>query len=557
MDKSNILSDNSKNSAWFKKQHRDIYDHIMSDYTGSNFAEKLYLWVNDMHEPPACPICGSPLKFRGRKSGYSQYCSMICMHKDPNYHKKVLKNGSPFSRQEVREKARQTCMEHYGVENSFLSEEVREKARRTCMDHYGVENPFMLRSIQERCRKSFEETITKRHQKQWEELPFTEPDWNAVKGTRSVSEAGIRKNHPKLYEYIMENFPNGENFREKLWMYQNNTTTRPVCKICGKPVSFCSNSAEFFTYCSYTCSNRDPDKYGDNNIPGSGTSLELFIRNILDEYDISYTTNDRSILSGKELDIYLPDYKLAIECNGIYWHSSKSSKSKDYHYNKWKTCKEQGIQLLTVWEDQIKNKPSIVRNLILSRLGIYDKKIGARQCIIHDVTPKESRKFLNTHHLQGSVSGSVRLGLYHGNELIALMIFGRTRKSLGQKSHDNTYELYRYCCKSGVHIQGGASKLFAQFLIDHPRCIVESFSSNDISDGTLYRVLGFVHAGEQKGTYWYINMKMERFHRYTFRKDVLIRNGADPNMTEFQITDGMGLFRIYDSGQQKWIFGRR
>ena len=91
-------------------------------------------------------------------------------------------------------------------------------------------------------------------------------------------------------------------------------------------------------------------------------------------------------------------------------------------------------------------------------------------------------------------------------------------------------------------------------MVEHADCAVESFSSNDISNGVLYETLGFIHAGTQPASYWYVDKDLQRHHRFAFRKDVLVRNGADPNMTEFEITDGMGLYRIYDSGQQRWIF---
>lgn len=142
------------------------------------------------------------------------------------------------------------------------------------------------------------------------------------------------------------------------------------------------------------CTNILPISYERN----TGTTIELFIRNILDEYSIEYITNDRSILGGKELDIYIPDRNIAIECNGIYWHSLKS---KTYHYDKWKACQEKSIQLITVWEDQIINKPEIVRSLVLSKLGIYKERIQARKCIVRNVTSKEVSEFLITNHLQG------------------------------------------------------------------------------------------------------------------------------------------------------------
>ena len=69
------------------------------------------------------------------------------------------------------------------------------------------------------------------------------------------------------------------------------------------------------------------EKYGVSNPcllnPASAapSSQELIIRSWLDEWGIAYITNDRSVIPPKELDIYIPSLKIAIECNGCYWHS--------------------------------------------------------------------------------------------------------------------------------------------------------------------------------------------------------------------------------------------
>ena len=47
---------------------------------------------------------------------------------------------------------------------------------------------------------------------------------------------------------------------------------------------------------------------------------------------------------GKEIDIYLPDEKVGIEYNGLYWHSEKF-KDINYHYDKYKFFKDNGINL--------------------------------------------------------------------------------------------------------------------------------------------------------------------------------------------------------------------
>lgn len=296
-----------------------------------------------------------------------------------------------------------------------------------------------------------------------------------------------------------------------------------------------------------TCTNLIPIDGHNKN-----TTLEIFIQNILNKHHIKYETNNRKILNGKEIDIYIPERNLAIECNGILWHSDKDPK---YHYQKWKDCKDQNIILLTFWEDQIINTPDIVESILLSKFGIYINRIGASKCRITKVSAKDAEKFLLENHLQGCVRGSVRLGLYYKDELVSLMVFGKKRVSLGnKKTDDNKWELYRFCTKKNWQVIGGAKRLFTHFVQEYNPNSIESFSSNDISQGELYQNLGFRSSGHSI-SYWYIDKKMKRYHRYKFRKSELIKMGYDKTKTEFDITLGdMGLYRIYDSGQAKWIW---
>ena len=60
--------------------------------------------------------------------------------------------------------------------------------------------------------------------------------------------------------------------------------------------------------------------------------------------------NDRSILNGKELDLYYSEKKIAIEFNGAYWHSTEI-KPDGYHYKKYATCRQHGILLVSIFEN--------------------------------------------------------------------------------------------------------------------------------------------------------------------------------------------------------------
>jgi hypothetical protein len=272
---------------------------------------------------------------------------------------------------------------------------------------------------------------------------------------------------------------------------------------------------------------------------------------ISSNYEKEIISNKRNIIS-KEIDIYLPDLKLAFEFNGLYWHS-ELYKEKNYHLNKTKECLDKEIQLIHVWEDDWNYKRNIVESIILNKLG-KSNSIYARNTDIREITDNRIiRKFLNKNHLQGYVGSSIKLGLFYKDELVSLMTFGKLRKSLGQNSKENSYELLRFCNKLNYSVVGGASKLFHYFLRNYSPKEVISYSDNSRYDGDLYEKLGFkLKHNTPVNYYWVIDGI--RNHRYNWRKDKLVKKGHDPLKTENEIMKELGHYRIFDSGNKKWIF---
>jgi hypothetical protein len=170
-------------------------------------------------------------------------------------------------------------------------------------------------------------------------------------------------------------------------------------------------------------------------------------------------TNTRRILpSGKELDFYFPDHNLAIEINGLYWHSEISGgKDRKYHYNKWKECDDLGITLLSIQEDEFNENKQFWFNKILYMTGnMKPTKIHARKCEIRELD--NVTKFLNEHHLQGSCASSYKFGLFYDDNLVSVMTFSNTRNN-----DIGIIELSRFCNHSGYLVSGGASKLLITF----------------------------------------------------------------------------------------------
>lgn len=260
--------------------------------------------------------------------------------------------------------------------------------------------------------------------------------------------------------------------------------------------------------------------------------------------------NRKLIPSGKEIDIYLPDHKLAIEYNGVYWHHEDIAHiTKTYHYDKYQQCYDLGIQLITIFSGFWHEKRTIVEKILLNKLNIDSESIYARKCSIIELSARNIKDFLNTYHIQGYTTSSVNYGLMFENELMAVMSFGHQRVGIGAK--DSAWELIRFASK--VRVVGGASKLLKHFIAQHSPNKIISYSDNEYSVGQLYKQLGFTLKNHVPPSYWYVSPKKEKFmHRYNFAKHKLVKMGHDAAKTERTITREMGLLKIWDCGKRCW-----
>lgn len=206
----------------------------------------------------------------------------------------------------------------------------------------------------------------------------------------------------------------------------------------------------------------------------------------------------------------------------------------------------------------MKTKPEIVRSILLNKLGVCNNTVYARKTIIKEIDSRTCNDFLDNNHIQGRSVANIRLGLYYNNELISVMTFSKPRVNMGSNSHKQQWELVRFCNKLNTRVVGGASKLLKYFINTyHPTSIV-SFSMNDVSDGNLYKTLGFKTNGIITQSYWYIDPKtLKRYHRTSFTKRAIVKKGwrekIDDTWTERQVMEEQGYFRVYDSGQLKWV----
>ena len=279
--------------------------------------------------------------------------------------------------------------------------------------------------------------------------------------------------------------------------------------------------------------------------PFSKEELELFefVKSI---YDGPVYHNSRSVIAPLELDIYIPEKKLAIEFNGLFWHS-ELWKDKNYHLSKTKMCEEKGIRLIHIFEDEWWYKKDICKSIIASSLGIYRERIPARKCKVRECGLKEAQDFLDKNHLQGYSSSSKRLGLYYNNELVSILTFSKPRFS---KEYD--WEIIRFANKLNTSIVGSFSKLMKAF---KETGSVVTYSDRRLFTGDVYRNNGFDELTPTSPSYFYTNER-ERVSRYSMQKKKLIQKyPEDIELSEHEIAHKHGWYRIYDCGH--WKFERR
>lgn len=253
---------------------------------------------------------------------------------------------------------------------------------------------------------------------------------------------------------------------------------------------------------------------------------------------------------GKELDIYIPSMNIAIEVDGLYWHSwhPSTTKSEDKlrHINKTKLSAANGIELIHVTDFEWTNKTEIIKSILSSRLGL-NNRIFARSCTIADVPANIEKSFLNKYHLQGYIPSKRAVGLWYNNELISLMSVGNSRFS---KLASN--ELLRYCTAAGITVVGGGSRLLNAIQTTHSKLV--TYCDLSKSSGNGYTAMGLEHVKDADPGYFWTdgNNVVSRFKAQKAQLKKWLPS-FDAKLSEAENMFGAKYRRFYDCGNRIFI----
>lgn len=282
------------------------------------------------------------------------------------------------------------------------------------------------------------------------------------------------------------------------------------------------------------------------NLSKAENKIYEYICELIDSNSIE--RRNRSVLGNLELDIYIPSLSIAIEYNGLRWHSEEFNKDKRYHLSKLIKCNEKGIKLIQIFEDEWIEHKDVVLTKIRHILGFDNSEpVYARKCTVSEIDKKTAYDFLEKNHIQGHVSSTVSFGSFYNDRLVAVMTF--------TDDSENKWNLTRFATDMNTRCIGVAGKLFKAFLRAYNPEYVKSFADRRWTlseENNVYTKLGFKLGDVLEPDYRYINGQ-KREHKFGYRKQILHRKyDVSIDMTEYEMTQKLGFYRIWDCGLFKY-----
>jgi len=487
-----IIANKPKNFSKIIKNDSELNTWVVSNskVVSVNYSEMIYSALHDVNN--ICDL-GAIKKFNSVNQGY-RFCGAagVCICAAKSVSEKVSSTKKQYSEQKKKH--------------------ISQKRIKTTLDKYGVTNngqTLTAKNKHEQYYKSFIRKTRPIKQTAFQKLN------NKYKSIASIEFVTPESEYEGVSGHVHYQFKCCE--CNNIFNDYIDNGHVPKCKICNPYMP------------SYTSKQEN--------------ELYEYVKSIVGS---NVQKSNKSIINPWELDIVIPDLKIAIEYCGLYWHSEAHKTDKNYHINKMNLCNSKGYRLITIFEDEWVQRQDIVKRR-LNNILVRDTKIYARKCQVKTIPISTAKYFIQDVHIQGNAVAKIAYGCYYNDQLIAVMTFGKPRYD---KTSD--FELIRYCSIGTVI--GGASKLFAAFLKDFKPNKVISYCDMRWGTGNVYKKLKFKLSPDHlKPSYAYTDF-VNRYHRSIFTKKAIAKNIEDNSKTEHQIMRERKFYRIWDCGHSKWIY---
>ena len=430
---------------------------------------------------PACIICGNIISYSiWNRRNNAKFCSKTC---------KYSKEGKENTRKNIEK----TLIEKYKVKNILQHKKFKEKQELTCLAKYGTKFYSKTSECKEKVKKTSLEKF----------------GTNNVMFNKKVLK-NIKNNN--LLKFGVE-WPLSDKTIHKKTM--NSLVKKHLEKLKKFNLTLLDeyqSTKEYYNFKCATCGNTFKDHLKNGRIPickhcfPSNTSIgEKELSNFIKQFSSNISLNDRTLINPLELDIVIPEKHLAIEFNGLYWHSEEHGKNENYHINKSLLCKSKNFNLIHIFEDEWLFQKNIIKGSIKEYFN--SKKIKTNFITFKKIDNKLAKKFNEKYNILGHITTKNNFGLFYKNRLIHVLSVGKPRFNKIYK-----YEIYRLSSTFNFKIEN-----YFKVLIDNlPLSIKESliFYENKrfpIINKTLLDNLIFL--SNSKPSYFFVKNK-NRYSKY-------------------------------------------
>lgn len=513
-------------SVKFHSDYHLLIQHTSFLPTNASVSQRVWHIKNNVFELPSCSECSNSVSWRKDKGGfYSKTCSKKCdmssgltLQKIKETNQQKYGSDTPFGNKTVQEKTKVTVQQRYGVENVSQLNQVKVKKQQTTYENYGV-----LHHLQsEKIRENIQATNIQRY---------------GVKNVRSsdIVKNKIKKTMERLYKRTYSNQQHIPDYvlsqlKDKQWLIdQHYTQKKPLITI-AQELNINDTTVGKYLHSHGLVARRYFCSVG-----------ELEILNWCKSFGYTVISNDRETIPPYEIDILLPHCNIAIEYCGLYWHSEQMGKDQYYHKRKLDMCKQQGIRLITIFEDEWIRTPDIVKRKITHIINKEHTNVFARKTKVVEISKQQRQLFLTNNHIQGDGGGSFYCGLEYNNNIIAVISF--IEKTPG------CFVIARYA--SSVRVVGGFSKLLSYFQKESSWNTITTFADLRWDTGDVYTKTGFSDVKILPPDYYYSPDGKKRVHKFNYRRKNLpkLLTTFDSALSETVNCDNNNILRIWDCGK--------
>lgn len=554
-----IEKKNRKVSYVFER-NKDIYGYCLKILNQNDWfetAENVFIAIaHNIFDVVLCKNCNQPIKVKKAIYGRTNYCCAQC-----TYHNEAVRN-----------KQKQSCLKKYGTVTPLLNDECKEKTKLTCREKFNndsfagseqykrrIKSPFSKEEV----RQKIKETKKRRYGEDYNKVIF---EMRRQKIQRlNVERYGVpyllnnkqicdKTHNTMLQRYGVDNFFASKQLqckkflktwqRIKLW----NKFVIPLfafedykgkdieykwkCNICG---------GQFFSriYTTGIGIDRSIPRcqkcYPLKNQSFAQRQLFDFIESI---YGGLILKNDKTLIAPYQIDIYIPELKLGIQFDGLFYHNTKHKK-KGYHLMKTNLCREKGIRIIHVFEYDWMNNRQVVKEKIKSAFGVFEKTVQFDECLVKEVEQEHCNQFLLENHLYEVKKSEKRIGLFYNQQLVFVMTFIKKKCC---------YELNNMCTKKGYFVKG-IENLSRYFSMIHNKII--TYVDIRYEDETLIQKIGFKKVGQTRPNFCYYknNYRVSRNQQKEF-----LRQKYDEKLTKEQNMIFSGFNIVYDCGCFVYVF---